>query len=187
MKKELADWYRNHHICPKCGQNDAFGSYIHCAECLEKITLNNIKNRTEHPEKVKEYTEKYKEKRKKQRQERKQKGLCITCGKKADKGVYCLEHWLKRQRNREKEKVGRLRRGEHWKIKKQSNHCLYCDKPKVEGYFFCEEHLNQKRELIKKNIAKSSETWRKAISRDWEYAKYLHNKRVLKEKDDETD
>lgn len=181
MRKDLADWYRTYRICPKCGQNNAFGNYIHCAECLEKITLNNIKNRTEHPEKMKEYEEKRREKRKEQRRERKEQGLCITCGQKATKGIYCLEHWLQRQKNRAKKKDGKLSRGEHWEIKKQSNHCLYCDKPKVEGYFFCEEHLKKRREILENNRVKASETMRNMIKQHCERAKHFHRKKVLRE------
>ena len=36
------EWYKGRRICPRCRINDAFGNFVHCAECLEKISENNI-------------------------------------------------------------------------------------------------------------------------------------------------
>ena len=39
------DYYKKMGICPMCKKKPAFGNFVHCADCLEKIALNNIKYR----------------------------------------------------------------------------------------------------------------------------------------------
>lgn len=45
MGKEDYEWYKSHKICPRCKINSAFGNYVNCAVCMEKINLENQKTR----------------------------------------------------------------------------------------------------------------------------------------------
>lgn len=174
---DLQKWYKEHGICPKCGQRRGFNGHVCCEICLEKNQLNNIKYQSD-PERVKRYNDKANKRKMSQYYQCKSQGICTTCHKKqAAKGQLCLECWRKRQNRREKEKIGRLRRGMHWAEKKAQGRCFYCEKPAIEGKCFCEEHLKYRQDVFKKHISKMSESWRKRTAIEWDIVKSKYEKR----------
>lgn len=169
-------WYKQHGICPKCRVNNAFYNRVFCAECLEKQINANIKYKT--PEKRKQYNQTQRLHKKAQREERKASGLCTRCGKrKAQKGLLCVECWAHRQVYRQREKIGKLRRGQHFNERKARGVCLYCQGDVVPGKCFCEIHLKGIQESLERNREKMSKTWRKEIAGCWEEAKTIHQKK----------
>ena len=165
-------WYKQHEICPRCRSNNAFDNHVFCAECLEKIVEANIKITAE---KRKQYNEAQKIRKKAQREERKANGLCARCGKRqAQKGVLCNDCWAHRQVYRQREKIGRLRRGQHFAERRDRGVCLYCQSEVVSGKCFCERHLKQVQERLAQNKEKMSTDWRKSIKGWWEEAKAIH-------------
>lgn len=178
MGDDLREWYKKHGICPQCGQRDGFNGGVLCFECRGNVQLNNIKYQSD-PECKRRYNQTAKERKQRQYYERKASGLCTRCGHlPQEKGQLCLECWRKRQRQREKLKSGRLRRGMHFKDRIERGVCMYCQKPTVPGKCFCEEHLYQRQQTFEKCKDKMSERWRDEIHNDWELAKALHKKRV---------
>lgn len=174
----LRSWYKQHGICPECGQREGFNGGVLCFECREKNQQKNIKYQSD-PVRRERYNKTANARKNRQYYERKSAGMCTRCGKvKQEKGQLCFSCWRKRQKQREKAKSGRLRRGMHFRDRIERGVCMYCEAPVVPGKCFCEEHLKQRQILFEKCKASMSEKWRKEIHNDWEYAKYLHKKRV---------
>lgn len=171
---ERREWYKAHHICPKCGQNAAFGKFVQCEVCLEKTALSNLKYADKQPE----YEARRRPKRKQQYEERKATGICTVCGKHdAVNGQLCTECWNRRRKRREKEKVERKRPGEHFRERVSAGICMYCCEPVVEGYCFCEKHLPGAIESGRRCGKSHSTTWRTEISAGWELAKAIHRRK----------
>ena len=166
------DYYKKMGICPMCKKKPAFGNFVHCADCLEKIALNNIKYRAKKQE---EYERRNNLSKKKRYQERKEKGLCTSCGKrKKEHGMLCNLCWAKRQRGRQaREYPKRKRYGEHFRERISAGVCMYCGKEVVPGYKFCESCLQKRKEAISTD---SCDTWRKEINRQWKTAKQKHSR-----------
>lgn len=174
MPDSYRDWYKAHGICPMCKVNNAFYNHVHCAECLEKIALRNIK----YKDKQSEYEANRKDKRKQQREERKASGICTVCGShKAQHGQLCTECWNKRQKRREKEKVSRRRCGDAFRERLAAGVCMYCGEATVQGFCFCEKHLKSRQEAGKKTGTIHSEKWRKETEACWNLAKAIHAKK----------
>jgi len=80
--KQLYEWYKAHHICAKCGQQQAQSGYIYCLECRMKAREQNEKYRrqrsTERNSELRAYWKKW---RTETYQKRKEAGLCPRCGK----------------------------------------------------------------------------------------------------------
>ena len=100
--KERYNWLKEHKICVNCGQQEAFGRYVRCPDCLEKQRLSHEKyNHSEKGiAKNKEHNEKDKVIRRTRYHERKENGLCISCGKPIcqESKRFCLEHLLQNRR-----------------------------------------------------------------------------------------
>lgn len=171
-------WYKEHGICPNCGQRDGFNGGVLCFMCREKNQQKNIRYQSD-PVRRSQYNKTASKRKKRQYYERKSAGICTCCGKNGqEKGLLCFSCWRKRQRRREKDKAGKLRRGMHFKDRIERGVCMYCQKPTVPGKCFCEEHLYQRQQVFEKCKAKMSERWRNEIQTDWELAKALHKKRA---------
>lgn len=178
LQCDSRSWYKEHGICPKCGQRDGFNGGVLCFVCREKNQQNNIMYQSD-PVRRSQYNKTASKRKMQQYYERKSAGMCTCCGENGqEKGLLCYSCWRKRQRRREKEKTNRSRPGMHFRDRKERGVCLYCEKPVVSGKCFCEEHLKQRQEIYKRHIDKMSEKWRGEIHDDWELAKYLHKKKV---------
>lgn len=171
-KMNTREYYKQRGICPRCKKAPAFGGFVHCAECLEIISLNNMKYRT--PEKNEEYEKRNNEKKRLRYSERKKEGLCTSCGKKPKQhGMLCAECWVKRQNTRKaREYPNRSRAGEHFRSRIAAGVCMYCRNDVVSGYKLCEKCLEKRRRNTKK--AADSSPWRKEETARWEYAKRKH-------------
>lgn len=169
---KMRDYYKKMGICPMCKKKPAFSNFVHCADCLEKIALNNIKYRAKKHE---EYERRNNLSKKKRYQERKEKGLCTSCGKrKKEHGMLCNLCWAKRQRSRQaREYPKRKRYGEHFRERISAGVCMYCGKEVVPGYKFCESCLQKRKRAIGTS---SCGTWRKEINRQWKTAKQKHSR-----------
>lgn len=169
------EWYKARGICPRCRVNDAFENHVHCAACLEKITLNNQQTRIKNSADI--YSHRYVERKREIRKKRKEAGLCPMCGKPAKVGKLCLEHHVKNERRNEKRRAGGRSVGEAFRERMRAGLCMYCEKPQVEGFKFCEDHL-AKRQEIGKALGKRNGYARKEVDRQWAIAKLKHSESI---------
>lgn len=119
----------NLNLCHRCKKNEQFPNRKFCPECLEKITLNNIKQKgkgSKSPEKIREY-------QKKRREKHISEGLCVRCNKPATHGLYCYEdsiyvrrHDIERNQRRKQQ---RHKRGLIPEYRKEHNLCCFCGQP----------------------------------------------------------
>lgn len=161
-KEEKREWYhflKEHHICVCCGQRDAFHNKTMCPECLEKHNKRTSERYAKDKEQIQQRNRK---RRKELYAERKAEGTCIRCGqKKATKGVYCLECYVKvrKQKMKEKEKRKRENGGYIREIRKEKGLCAQCGEPTLPGKRLCQKHY----EIAAKNAEharKYSKRWR---------------------------
>lgn len=115
------------HYCVTCGKQDAYtlGGRARCYECNKKQN-EYIKA---HPE----YSQKRKEKDKAKYLERKQQGLCVVCGKKAEKGrVRCAKHLYANRFAQKPKELNRI-------FASNYGICMTCLKaPSIQGHKLCE-------------------------------------------------
>ena len=163
MQETPREYYKRHGICPMCRKKKAFGNFVHCEECLEKIRINNLK----YAAKREEYEKRHNENKRILYNRRKEVGICTNCGQKpAKSGLLCAECRCKvLKRRREKEYSGRTY-GEAFRERMKAGLCMYCEKPQEKGYKFCTEHLEERRKAVKKAI-ESNETFRKEGELFW--------------------
>lgn len=173
-KKERREWYKSHKICPRCGRNEAFGNYVHCAECLEQISLGN--QRTYMKNKGDIYSRRYVQKKRELREKRREVGLCPFCGKPAVTGRFCLKHHIKNIERNERRRTGKTY-GEAFRERMNAGLCMYCGEPQVEGYKFCKEHLAGMQERGKA-MGRLDGYARKEVNRQWEIAKLKHSENI---------
>lgn len=169
MKEDYA-WYKSKGICPKCRVNDAFSGHVHCAECLEKIAVNN----TRYAHKRAEYQSNQNRAERIRYAEAKQAGLCTCCRKKiAQHGQLCNECHVKRMAYRKNSKEYQARegrsRGEAFRNRMAAGLCMYCGRPQAEGSKLCNMCLEKYQKSIKKSREKSK--WKEEIHKEWEIAK----------------
>lgn len=168
------EWYKGRRICPRCRINDAFGNFVHCAECLEKISENNIKYR----DKRTEYDKRGNAAKKVKYAKRKRSGICTACGKKAQQqGQLCTECYVKRRKRRlaSREYTEKKAPGEAFRERMQAGLCMYCGKPQVKGYKFCKEHLpilQERASVLGKN---KDNAMRKEVEASWK----MHKSKTL--------
>lgn len=109
--KERYDWLKEHHICTKCGSDDAIERSNFCPECSYKHWLYNIEYRKNTPAETKKIqNEESRLRHKKLREERRAAGLCWQCGNKIEQSnkTRCNKCLAKAQ---EKNRQKTLRRG----------------------------------------------------------------------------
>lgn len=127
--------YKEKGICVQCGQWDASPGKVRCEVCLLQNSESQAKKmKKESEQEKKERQRKHREYLKKLRSDRKANGLCIMCGKpQCEKStVYCLEHYIKNQRNNEKRKTG-VPRSERMNY----GLCYRCGKESMSGKKLC--------------------------------------------------
>ena len=86
--KTTYEWYKEHNICVRCGQEDAVRNHVLCFRCMIDARERALKYANKHKEELKE---KNKIKSKKRYAKLKELGLCTSCGKRPTKHnkVYC--------------------------------------------------------------------------------------------------
>lgn len=140
MSADRYYFLKEHHICVKCGQRDAFRNKTMCPECLEKEQKKGRKRYAENREQI---LQRKKKRNKALYARKKAEGLCVKCGqKKATKGVYCLECYVK-ERKREIEKTEKRKRengGYIREIWKEKGLCAQCGEPTLPGKRLCQKH-----------------------------------------------
>lgn len=82
------EWYKEHHICVRCGQHDAEKNHVLCLECMMKNRESSLNYANRNREEI----------RKKNRisniaryYKLKKLGICVSCGKRKTKNnkVHC--------------------------------------------------------------------------------------------------
>lgn len=130
-------WYKEHHICVKCHQQDARPNCVTCYDCADKEAIYREQTYRLPTKKSREYKRNlYKV--------RKEAGICTRCGKKkASKGLTtCIDCRTKTNRNaNDRRKLLNAQKRKYLGI------CLRCNNPVVDGYCYCEEHLKRQQQI----------------------------------------
>lgn len=133
-------------ICPKCGREDAFPGHVYCPSCMEK---QQKKSRDYYhrlsPQDKELKHKKTREYNKKCYQQRKAEGLCVVCGKKkATKGVFCLECYLKNKKGNQKraQKKKIETGGDPRERRTEKGLCRFCEEPALPGHRLCKKHYS---------------------------------------------
>lgn len=151
----LRQWYIDHNICVACGQRDAFNGRQKCPECLEKAIIQNMKYRSLERERS------YYPRRKEKREQRIADGLCPICGKPAAKGQLCLEHFIKRRRKRETEKMEREIRGDPRRIRVENGLCWFCSEQALPEKRVCQKHYDMTMKKFHGKEVSEDHPWKK--------------------------
>lgn len=111
-RKELAHWYQDNGICPKCRHNNLMGDERVCPECSAKRYSQRISRYNANPE---EFKARDRLEQKKIRTRRAEKGMCVKCGKVKADGKYktCTKCRIKARnakRNKQKDCKVELKR-----------------------------------------------------------------------------
>lgn len=86
--KSNYEWYKEHHICVRCGQEDAVRKHVLCFRCMMKGRERDLIYSNKHREEIRE---KSRINSKKRYEKLKALGLCTSCGKRQTKynKVHC--------------------------------------------------------------------------------------------------
>mgnify|MGYP001773348469 CR=1 FL=1 len=144
-KRQMDNYYylKSLGVCPKCGREDAFPGHVYCPSCLEKQQKKSRDYYHRLSAKDKELRHKKASKRHKELyQQRKAEGLCVACGKKAVKGVFCLECYAKnKKRNWERAQKKKIETGGNpMDLRVEKGLCRFCEEPALPGHRLCEKH-----------------------------------------------
>lgn len=164
-KRQLDNYYylKSLGVCTRCGREDAFPGHIYCPSCMEK---NQKKSRDYYHQlsaEDKELMLKKARKRKKDRyQQRKADGLCVSCGKKAVKGVFCLECYIKNKKGNQKraKKKKIAMGGDPRELRTEKGLCRFCEEPALPGHRLCEKHYSRALERAR-HARQFNRHWRK--------------------------
>jgi len=114
-------------LCHKCEKAKQFPNRKFCAECLEKIQLDNIKRYDSAK------AHEYQARRRELYKIKKENGICVRCTQKATHGLYCYKHSIEAKRhslkNAERRKRERHERGLIPEYRRKNNLCCYCGNP----------------------------------------------------------
>ena len=80
--KNNYEFYKNHKICVRCGQEDAERNHTLCLQCMMKNREESLKYHRKHR---KERREKNRIRAKKRYYRLKEEGICICCGRRKTK------------------------------------------------------------------------------------------------------
>lgn len=173
--KDRYEWYKAHHICPRCGQADAAPGRTLCFDCLEKDRERNLKRYYELSDAEKETHLKKESILNKERYKRhKENGICVRCLKKATHGLYCYEHSIREKRKSSErsqtQKLERHERGLIPKFRKENKLCLWCASPlREEDNFYCSTCMEKKRKYAAN--ASQYSPWKQEIDVFWKSMK----------------
>lgn len=166
-------FYKSRGICPKCGKEKAATGRVFCLNCRDKESVLNIARWDSMTEEQKEQV------RSRARQsgrvlykQRKAAGLCVRCGKPAEKGhVHCYECRIKHN--------NRIRRDRNRKANaKAPGTCSWCSNPVKPGFKLCEAHYNRQAEILKR--ARSSSAVKESVAVLWKMIKMPRRKELTK-------
>lgn len=133
-------------ICPKCGREDAFPGHVYCPSCIEKQQKKSRDYYHRLSAKDKELRHKKARKHHKELyQQRKAEGFCVKCGKKkATKGVFCLECYLKNKKwNQKRAQKKKIETGGNpMDLRAEKGLCRFCEEPALPGHRLCEKHYS---------------------------------------------
>ena len=141
--RETYHWRKAHHVCTKCGKEDAEPHKTLCAECAAKCTAIDKKYRSSLDE---ERRQRIKQQKQAQKDRRRNSGLCVECGKTALKGRrFCLECLIKtRRRNKKQYDAKRV------KTNFAEGLCSRCNEPALTGKKLCAKHYDVARRSMEK-------------------------------------
>lgn len=125
----------------KCDMNCFQCIYEDCVNDFVRPAYESSRWRNFTPEQKKRYTAQKKEKR----HERTKAGLCFKCGKKATRGVYCIDCYVKRRKYRESKK----QKNKHT-VWKEKGLCFFCGNEKMQGHEVCEKCYTREKENIER-------------------------------------
>lgn len=83
------EFYKEKGICVYCHKQKAKPGKCYCQDCLEHVRKWRDKHRDQ-----------WNRKNRERYASRKKMGLCVKCGKKAEKGIYCADchYWMNTKR-----------------------------------------------------------------------------------------
>lgn len=93
--KERREWLKAHHICVRCGNEDAEPNSTFCLECLEKRRVWGRKYYKKNKNKLDKNNRQC---HKRLYWERKKQGICTKCGKRKvcrKSTIYCIDCYIK--------------------------------------------------------------------------------------------
>ena len=173
---ETEKMYREHGICPKCGQNSARPGRLYCFDCADKRAEYNRIYYNANKERLNEYR---KEWYRATYDSRKANGLCVRCGERPPKEgrVRCGRCLAKdrkdhREAARKKGSLPSFMRGD-------GEYCEMCCEPKCSGQKICEDCRAKLIEAQKKRKKpdNSNSPWRKLADRDVKEIQYKNMNR----------
>ena len=117
-ERETYHWRKAHHVCTKCGKEDAEPHKTLCAECAAKCAAIDKKYRSSLDE---ERRQRIKQQKQAQKDRRRNSGLCVECGKTALKGRrFCLDCMIKTRRRNKKQYDAKMLCAKHYEIARRS-------------------------------------------------------------------
>lgn len=132
-------------VCTRCGREDVFPGHVHCPSCMEKIQKESRAYYRRLSDEDRELRRKKKnEYDKKRYQQRKAEGLCVACGKKAVKGIFCIECYVKNKKKNQKraQKKKIETGGDPRELRTEKGLCRFCEEPALPGHRLCEKHYS---------------------------------------------
>lgn len=142
-ERETYHWRKAHHVCTKCGKEDAEPHKTLCAECAAKCAATDKKYRDSLDE---ERRQRIKQQKQAQKARRRNSGLCLECGKIAIKGRrFCLDCLIKtRRRNKKRYDAKRV------KTIFADGLCCRCNEPALPDKMLCAKHYDIARHSMEK-------------------------------------
>lgn len=141
--REVYWWRKQHHICVRCGKQDAYKDYTCCLQCrmdLRESAREHIEKEISAAQRAARNVRK-----RKIAAEKRANGICLQCSKPVFKDhAYCYEHYLSQRRAHQKYDAN-LR-----KNYREQGLCPRCGKPLLEGHKLCEEHYIMYRDRMLK-------------------------------------
>lgn len=157
-------FYKSHGICPHCGKEKAAPGRVCCLNCLDKQSVRRMARWDSMTEEQKEQVRsRVRQSNKTNYYQRKAMGLCVRCGKPAEKGhVHCYECHIKHN--------NRIRRDRNRKSSaKAPGTCCWCSSPVKPGFKLCETHYSRQVKTL--NRVRSSSTAKESVDVLWKMIK----------------
>lgn len=156
-QNDTRHWLSEHHICPRCGQNDLVGDEKVCLECAAKAYATAMASRDrlgkEH------YNQMHNAWARNATKERRENGICYRCGKrKADYGYKTCGVCRDKMR-RSRETRAKTAKRDMWV---RNGLCFFCGQPVVEGFKVCQKHYDMN---VEKARSQKAVTARKEMSK----------------------
>lgn len=157
-------FFKSHGICPNCGKEKAAPGRVCCLNCLDKQNIRRLVRWDSMTEEQKEQVRsRVRQSGKALYKQRKAAGLCVRCGKPAQKGyVRCYECNIKN--------TNCTRRRRNRKLSaKAPGICYWCSNPVKPGFKLCQAHYNRQVEIL--NRARSSSAVKESVAVLWKMIK----------------